>query len=95
MFNRIHFIIRSLIQNSKLNRENFVNSKKKYNLSKSKTKQQGFNRIITRNLNTNSIPFPSFGKGPGGNGPKLPFALLFATALSAYISSNFNKNKKI
>jgi hypothetical protein len=94
MSNRIHFIIRSLIQNSKLNRENFVNSKKKYNLSKSKTKQQGFNLIITRNLNTNSIPFPSFGKGPGGNGPNLPFAfIMFASALSAYICSKFNKKK--
>jgi hypothetical protein len=94
MSNRTHFIIRSLLQNSKLNRVNFVNNKKKYNLFKSKTKQQGFNRIITRNLNTNSIPLLSFGKGPGDNGPKLPYLLIMvASTLSAYISSNFNKKK--
>ena len=91
MSNRTYFIIRSLLQNSKLNRENFVNNKKKYNLTKSK---QGFNRIITRKMHTNYDPISLFGKGPGGNGPKFPFALLFASALSAYISSNFNKNRK-
>jgi len=91
MSNRTHFIIRSLLQNSKLNRENFVNNKKKYNLYRSKP---GFNRIITRKMHTNSIPFLSFGKGPGGNGPKLPLAFIMFASLSAYISSNFNKNRR-
>jgi hypothetical protein len=88
MSNTTYFIIRSLLQNSKLSRENFVNNKKKYNLIKSK---QGFNHIITRKMHTNYEPISLFGKGPGGNGPKLPFALLFAASLSSYISSNFNK----
>jgi hypothetical protein len=91
MSNRTYFIIRSLLQNSNLNRENFVNSKKKYNLSKSK---QGINRIITRKFHTNSIPLPIFGKGPGGNGPKLPLVFILFASLSGYISSNFNKNSK-
>jgi hypothetical protein len=92
MSNRTYFIIRSLLQNSKLNRVNFVSSKKKYNLSNSK---QGVNRIITRKFHTNSIPFPSFKKGPGGNGPKLPLAFIMFASLSAYISSKINKNRKI
>ena len=91
MSNRTYFIIRNLLQNSKLNRENFVNNKKKYNLSRPK---QGFNRIITRKMHTKSMPFPSFGKGPGGNGPKLPLAFIMLASLSAYISSKFNRNRK-
>jgi hypothetical protein len=95
MSNRTHFIIRSLLQNSKLNRENFVNNKKKYNLYKSKTKQTGFNRIITRNLNTNYTNYQTFGKGPGNNGPNYSFVfIMFASALSVYISKELNKNKK-
>jgi len=90
MSNRTYCIIRSLLQNSKLNRENFVNNKKKYNLYRSKPR---FNRIITRKMHTNSIPFPSFRKGPGGNGPKLPLAFIMFASLSAYISSNFNKKR--
>ena len=39
--------MRSLIQNSKLSRENFVNNKKKYNLSNTKTNQRNFNHVIT------------------------------------------------
>jgi hypothetical protein len=94
MTNRTHFIIRSLLQKSNLSREIFVNNKKKYNLSLSKKKQRGFNHIITRKIHTNYENISSCGKGPGGNGPKLPFGFLFAAAFSAYISSKFNKNKK-
>jgi hypothetical protein len=88
MSNGLYIIVRTLLQKPRLSREIFVNNKKKYNLTKSK---QGFNRIITRKMYTNSIPFSSFGKGPGGKGPKLPVALLFIASLSAYISYNFNK----
>jgi len=88
MSNRTYFIIRSLLQNSKLNRVNFVSNKKKYNLTNSK---QGLNRIITRKMHTNYEPISSFGKGPAGNGPKSHFVLLFAAAVSGYISSNFKK----
>ena len=93
MSNRTYYIMRSLIQNSKLSRENFVNNKKKYNLSKTKTNQRNFNHVITRKLHTNSSDdILSFGK-PGGNGPKLPTFVIFITALSCYISSNINKKR--
>jgi hypothetical protein len=47
-------------------------------------------------MHTNFEPISSFGKGPGGNGPKFPYLfIMFASALSAYISSNFNKKNKI
>ena len=92
MSKTLYLIVRTLLQKPKLSRAIFVNNKKKYNLTKS---NQGFNRIITRKMHTNFEPISSFGKGPGGKGPNEHFVLLFLAAFSAYISSNFNKNKKI
>ncbi len=34
--NRIHYFIKNILQNSKLNKEKFVNNKKKYNMIKAK-----------------------------------------------------------
>ena len=98
MSNRTYFIICSFLQNSKLSRVNFVNNKKKYNISKAKAKQTLFNKVIARKLHTNNDNRPplSFGGsgGPGGgNGPESILGLLFITALSCYISSNLNKKK--
>jgi len=93
MSNRIYYIMCSLIQNSKLSRENFVNNKKKYNVYKTKTNQQNFNHVISRKLHTNSSDdILSFGK-PGGKGPKLSTFVMFITAISCYISANINKKK--
>ncbi len=48
--NRIHYFIRSILQNSKLNREKFVNNKKKYNMMS--IKNRNHNMIIKRNFSS-------------------------------------------
>jgi len=61
--NRVHYFIRSVLQNSKLNREKFVNNKKKYIMTT--VKNRNHNMFITRN-------YTSFGGyiPPKSNGPK-------------------------
>ena len=73
MSNRIHYFIRNILQNSKLNREKFVNNKKKYNEIIAKNKQQNHNRIFIRKMST-FVPPLSFGSstGSGGKGPNDP-----------------------
>lgn len=46
--NRVQYFIRSILQNSKLNRENFVNNKKKYNMMF--VKNRNHNMVIKRNF---------------------------------------------
>ena len=45
--NRVQYFIRSILQSSKLNRENFVNNKKEYNIMN--IKNRNHNMIIKRN----------------------------------------------
>jgi hypothetical protein len=92
MSNRIYYLLRSLLQNSKLNREKFVKNKKTYNELIKKNKQQNYNKIITRKMST-YIPPLSF---RGGGGPKKPNNIfyMFLAASSVYISSNFVDKKK-
>ena len=75
MSNRVYYFIRSILQNSKLNREKFVNNKKKYNQIIAKNRQQNHNKIITRKMST-FVPPLSFGStstgGGGGKGPNDP-----------------------
>jgi hypothetical protein len=89
---KTHYIIRNLIQNSNINRNNFVNTKKTYCISKCKNKQVNFNKVFSREKHTRPL---SFGRGPSGNGPNPPFSafLLFITASSAYLASKINKKK--
>jgi hypothetical protein len=73
MSNRVSYFIRSILQNSKLNREKFVNNKKIYNQFIAKNKQQNNNRIIIRKMSTiPPLSFGSTGGGGGGKGPKDP-----------------------
>ena len=51
--NRIHYFIRSILQNSKLNREKFVKNKKICN-----QKKRTYNPILKRNFTTNSSGLP-------------------------------------
>lgn len=51
--NRIHYFIKKILQNSKLNREKFVINKKKY-YDLSKKNKTNHNLILKRNFNTNS-----------------------------------------
>ena len=97
MFIRPYFVIRNIFQNSKLNREKFVKDKKKYNVSKASA-ERSFNKVVTRNFHSKHYVAPlSFGGGGGGRGPRGdgPFAfIMFGSLLSAYVSSNVNKNRK-
>ena len=63
MSNRINFIMQKIIHNSKLNREKFVENKKKYNIQKNN------NSIIHRKYHT----FAPFNDDPNGdNNPNNP-----------------------
>lgn len=50
--NRIQYFIRSVLQNSKLNRVKFVNNKKKYNMMS--IKNRNHNMRIKRNFSSSS-----------------------------------------
>ncbi len=63
--NRIQYFIRSILQNSKLNREKFVNNKKKYNMTT--VKNRNHNMIIKRNFGSSSGFIPPNFNGPNKN----------------------------
>jgi len=90
MYNRI---LRLFLQNSKLNREKFVNNKKKYIISTLKNRQQNYNKIITRKMTTYNKPPLSFGNGPNRpnrpNGDSIIYMILAAIGFN--ISLNINK----
>jgi hypothetical protein len=93
MFNRI---LKSILQNSKPNREKFVKSKKLYIETTVKNRSQNYNKIITRKMTTFSKPGFSFyggGGNGGGGGPKLPKGIIymFIAAVSCNISSKLVK----
>jgi hypothetical protein len=81
--NRVQYFIRSILQNSKLNREKFVKNKKKYN-DKNKINH---NLILKRNFNTNSygLPPPNFNNNNNNN-----WLLFTGAALGVYF---YNKKK--
>jgi hypothetical protein len=64
LVNRIQYFIRSTLQNSKLNREKFVNNKEKYNMMAAKNRNH--NMIIKRNFNSSSGHMPP-NKNPNEN----------------------------
>ncbi len=61
--NRIQYFIRSILQNSKLNREKFVNNKKSGMMS---IKNRNHNKIIKRNFGLN-IDYTQPNKNPNEN----------------------------
>ncbi len=63
--NRIHNFIRSIRQNSNINREKFVNNKKKYNMTN--VKNRNHNMIIKRNFGSSSGFIPPNFNGPNKN----------------------------
>lgn len=95
--NRVKFFIRNILQNSKLNREKFVQNKKTYknillandNINKlNKLNKMQYNNknnfIVRRNFGTynfNVEPTNKFGKRPGGPNG---FIVAFLTAVSIY-----------
>ena len=62
--NRVQYFIRSILQNSKLNREKFVNNKKKYNMMA--VKHCNHNMIIKRKFGSSSDYMPP-NKNPNEN----------------------------
>jgi len=86
--NRIkHFVI-SILQNSKLNREKFVNNKKKINIMS--IKKRNHNIIIKRNFSSSSAN----NRLPFNGGPKIPNGALIAIACGAFLIFKQNLNKK-
>lgn len=63
--NRVQYFIRSILQNSKLNREKFVNNKKKCNIMS--VKNRNHNMIIKRNFGSSSGFMPPNFNGPNKN----------------------------
>jgi hypothetical protein len=84
-------ILRIFLQNSKLNREKFVNNKKNYIVSKFKNRQQNYIKIITRKMTTYNKPPLSFGNGPNRppNGSSIIYMILAAIGFN--ISVNIKK----
>jgi hypothetical protein len=83
--NRIQYFIRSILQNSKLNREKFVNNKKKNNIMSVKNRNN--NMIIKRNFGSSSGYIPKF------NGPN-KYPNPFTTATIAIIVGVYLVSKK-
>jgi hypothetical protein len=80
--NRKIDFIRNILQNSKLNRENFVKNKKLYknNMIKNKT---NYNLISKRNFGTSSFGFPP----PNNNKKGGPYILLIMMGITSYVLS--------
>jgi hypothetical protein len=90
--NRVTYFIRSILQNSKLNREKFVKNKIKYNISK--TKNNLNNTIIKRNMSTKAFNQPkNYSNFSGGGGPQ-NFMILIATIFGVYLGSGRFEKKK-
>ena len=106
MSNRIQYFIRNILQNSKLNREKFVNNKKIYSHLISKNRQNNSNRIIIRKMTTFREPPLSFGGAPlsfggetgGGRGPRdpkwNPFIMMFVFSMGVIIHQYITDKKK-
>lgn len=88
-------ILKPILQNSKLNRENFIKNTKLYVESITKNRQQNYNKVVTRKMATFSEPGSSFygGGGGGGGGPKWTEGIfyIFIVAFSYNISSKLFK----
>jgi hypothetical protein len=78
--------MKSILQNSKINRTNFIKNKKIYNEHKFKNKQPNHNLIIKRNF-TSFQPFMVNGGGGGGDGNEL----IYLTAIIVGLYFTFKK----
>jgi hypothetical protein len=87
--NRTIYFIRNILQNSKLNRENFVKNKKLYknNMIKNKT---NYNLISKRNFGTSSLGFPppnNNNNNNNNNNKGGPYILLIMMGITSYVLS--------
>ena len=85
--NRVQYFIRSILQNSKLNRVNFVNTKKSYKLMN--VKNRNHTMITKRKFGSSSgyIP-PSNSNGPNNNSDWKAFIIMIS---SIYVINQINK----
>jgi hypothetical protein len=81
--NRVHYCIRSILQISKLNREKFVNNKKKYNMTA--VKNRNHNMIIKRNFGSYS------GNMPPNKDPDDYIYAIIGVFVGGYLMSKKNK----
>jgi hypothetical protein len=77
--NRIHYFIRSILQNSKLNREKFVKNKKICN-----QKKRNYNPILKRNFTTNSSGLPPHNNNNNNNNNNKINMILVASSIVIY-----------
>ena len=91
--NRVTYFMRSILQNSKLNREKFVKNKIKYNISKTKNKFNN-NMIIKRNISTKTFNQSKNHRDFSGGGGPPNFMVLIATILGVYLGSGRLEKKK-
>ena len=85
MCNKTLYLMKSILQNSKINRTNFIKNKKIYNEKIFKNKQPNHNFIIKRNF-TSFQPFMMNG-GSGGDGNEL----IYLTAIIVGLYFTFKK----
>ena len=93
MSNKVQYFIRTILQNSKLNREKFVNNKGNYKLSISKNNQQNYNKIIKRKISSCKPPL-SFGGGPNNNNNNNNGIIYMIVAAGGVYISSFLTGKK-
>lgn len=82
--NRVQPFIRLILQSSKLNRENFVNNKKKYNMMD--VKNRNHNMIIRRKFNSSS------GYMPPNKDPDECMYAIIGVIVGSYLISKYKKN---
>lgn len=85
MSNKTLNLMKSILQNSKINRTNFIKNKKIYNEHKFKNKQPNHNLILKRKFSTFQ-PFMMNGGG-GGDGNEL----IYLTAIIVGLYFTFKK----
>jgi hypothetical protein len=86
--NRVQYFIRRLLQNSKLNREKFVNNKKKYNMMT--VKNSNHFMIIKRNYTSSNGIIPPNSNGPNKDPNSFKLAFI-AMIVGGYIVTNRQK----
>jgi hypothetical protein len=87
--NSVQYYIRSILQISKLNREKFVNNKKKYNMMV--VKNRNHNMIIKRNFGSYSGNMPP-NKDPNEDSNEYMYAIIGVFVGGYLMSKKINKN---
>jgi hypothetical protein len=84
--NRVHYYIKNIVENSKLNKEKFVKNKKLFNNSLVKNKNN-HNIIFKRNFGTSSFRF----EDPNNNNNSNWVFIGIAGTISYFITRKFDK----